>query len=266
MIDRRVVFFVLIFLIALKISYAQGFSMDSIGKKYANRKVLNKSDWLRKGFSLLERYKEKDGFSYYISEINKFNTSNVFLVQSIYLEESSHWLVLLDSKGKLLDFLNTAYDNSEGFLGVKAHFFEEEVVVETYNIYEKPEETTENYIISENRFLLKKDLIFEYSERYGSSCCPKDPARNQKIGLKEFISKFEKENAISLKETYMVIQGKEGEKTYYLSFKGWSKKMKDKFIKERRSNSLFLNWSTMKKITYNYLLKNNRKDFIRKMN
>ena len=266
MIDRRVVFFVLIFLIALKISYAQGFSMDSIGKKYVNKKKISKSAWLQKGFNLLGNYSEEDGFSYYLSKINKFNHQNVFLVQSIYDSENTHWLVILDSKGRLLDFLNTAYDNAEGFTGTESHFFEEEVVVETYNIYEKPEETTENYIISENRFLLKKDLIFEYSERYGSSCCPKDPARNQKIGLKEFISKFEKENSVILKETYYVIQGKEGEKTYYLSFKGWSQKMKDKFINERLKSSLFLNWSRMKEVTYNNLLKNYRKSLIFKVN
>ncbi len=264
--NRRIVFFAFTFLIGLKICFAQGFSMDSIGKKYVNKKKISKSTWLQKGFNLLGNYSEEDGFSYYLSKISKFNHQNVFLVQSIYDSENTHWLVILDSKGRLLDFLNTAYDNAEGFTGTESHFFEEEVVVETYDIYEKPEEKTEVYVISEDRFLLKNDLMFEYSESYGSVCCPKDPAWNQKVGLKEFISKFEKENVISLKETYMVIQGKEGEKTYYLSFKGWPKKMKDKFIKERRSNSLFLNWSTMKKITYNYLLKNNRKDFIRKMN
>lgn len=266
MIKRKTVFFMLFLLLSFKQFFAQSLSVDSVGVKYKGRKELSKLEWKEKGFNLISDY--KDHFNYYIKKVNRLGVKdNIAIIQCVYEYESNHWLVILDDEGMLLDYIETAYDNEEGFLGIKSFFYEEEIVVETYNVYEKPEEKKEGYYISKNRFLLKNDFVFEYLESYGSTCCPRDPARdNVKIGFEEFVKQFEKENSVVLKETYMVVNGKEGEKTYHVSFKGWEKKVKDKFIKQRVSSSRFLNWDTMKKRTYNDLVKRNRKGMIYKIN
>ncbi len=240
---------------------AQHLVMDSIGASYSNKQPLYKSEWIKKGFNTIGKF--NDHPKYYIQKMNVFKgEESLVLIQSLYDHENSHWLVIVDNEGNLLDYIETAYDNDEGFLQIQSSFYEEDVVVDIYNGYESPDEITKAYLISANRFLLKKDIVFEYSESYGSTCCPKDPAWDTKESLEAYIKRFEKDHSVVLKESYKVIQGKEGEKTYYLSFKGWNKKVKERFIRERIQHNMFLNWSTMKTDTYNDMIKKNRRNLI----
>lgn len=243
---------------------AQEYFTDAVSVVFENKRVIKKKEWNGK-YKMLEAYNKN--FKYYIVESNNLSEFQTCFVIREYDSESIHWLLLLDEKQKVIDFLITAYDNAEGFLEIKSDCYTDKITVNTYNSYEKPEEQMESYVPSSKGFLLKNDLVFEYSESYGSSCCPRDSFRDSiKVGLEEFISKFEQENSISLKETYMVIQGKEGEKTYYLSFKGWSNAMREKFIKERTYETTFLRSNTNTKVTYNDIIKNNRKELIFKLN
>ncbi len=243
---------------------AQEYFTDTVGAVFENKRAIKKKEW-NSNYEMLEQYNKN--FKYYTVESNKLSNFQTCFVIREYDSESIHWLLLLDEKQKVIDFLMTAYDNAEGFLEIKSDCYTDKITVNTYNSYEKPEEQMESYVPSSKGFLLKNDLIFEYSESYGSSCCPRDPFRDSvKVGLKEFVTKFEQENSISLKETYMVIQGKEGEKTYYLSFKGWSKAMREKFIKKRTYEAAFLRSNTSTKVTYNDIIKNNRKELIFKLN
>ncbi len=80
-----------------------------------------------------------------------------------------------------------------------------------------------------NTAIDEKTLI-HYSESYGSVCCPKDPKRDNPI--KKYIQGFEKQNNVQI-NTYYIIQGREGEATYYVNLDNLNKKQQYRFIMER---------------------------------
>lgn len=87
-------------------------------------------------------------------------------------------------------------------------------------IIEKP-------IISSNQ----KEIY--YTESYGSACCPRDQQWDNKPRLKDFITLFEKENKVTITDTYKKRRGKEGEAIYYYPLKDLPNNLKLKFILER---------------------------------
>ena len=64
-------------------------------------------------------------------------------------------------------------------------------------------------------------------ESYGSVCCPKDPKHDRHI--KKYIAVFEKTNNVAI-TTYYVVQGKEGEATYYLNLDNLNGKQQVQFL------------------------------------
>ena len=64
-------------------------------------------------------------------------------------------------------------------------------------------------------------------ESYGSVCCPKDPKHDRHI--KKYIAVFEKTNNVAI-TTYYVVQGKEGEATYYLNLDNLNGKQQMQFL------------------------------------
>ncbi len=112
----------------------------------------------------------------------------------------------------------------------------------------------------------QKELVFEYSVSYGSSCCPRDLKWNEKEGVETTIQNFEKANGISMKGAYMTIDGKEGECTYYFSFLGWDSLTKKKFLYIRNDLREIKRYTT-KKITLDSLLKSKPyKSLVKKIN
>ncbi len=64
-------------------------------------------------------------------------------------------------------------------------------------------------------------------ESYGSVCCPKDPKHDRHI--KKYIAVFEKTNNVDI-TTYYVVQGKEGEATYFVNLDKLNGKQQAKFL------------------------------------
>lgn len=70
-----------------------------------------------------------------------------------------------------------------------------------------------------------------YVEIYGSICCPRDyKFDNHLIG---YIDDFETTNSVSIKSSYKLPLGKEGEAAYFLSLENLSQKLQEKFINGR---------------------------------
>lgn len=65
------------------------------------------------------------------------------------------------------------------------------------------------------------------TESYGSVCCPKDPKHNKHI--KKYIAVFEQRNKVTI-PTYYVIQGREGEATYFLNLDNLNEKQQLQFL------------------------------------
>ena len=77
---------------------------------------------------------------------------------------------------------------------------------------------------------IDKEVIIHYSETYGSECCPRDPKHDNPI--KKYIQGFEKQNNVQI-DTYYVVQGREGEATYYVNLDNLNEKQKYRFIMGR---------------------------------
>jgi len=77
------------------------------------------------------------------------------------------------------------------------------------------------------------EIVVYYTESFGSSCCPKDLQLENAPTRQEFIANFEKENKISVVDTYVQITGKEGEANYYYTLNKLSNELKLRFILER---------------------------------
>ena len=86
---------------------------------------------------------------------------------------------------------------------------------------------TEKYKLKDN------EVDIYYSEYYGSVCCPRDQQLDNKPTREEFITFFEKENAVKITDTYQEMIGEEGEVTYNYTLNGLTNSQKLKFILER---------------------------------
>lgn len=169
-------FFFLFTLLGITIVPAQSFNelkidlphKDIINYEINTKKVvLNKSDWNKFGFNLLETY--KDYFKYsligFIDEVNY----KALIVERHSENESIHWFCIVDNDYKLLEYRQSAYDNSEGFTTSHTVIYPENVKITTWNIYEENKPGEQIFMIKGNHFLEEsgeKDKSQEHDDDY----------------------------------------------------------------------------------------------------
>lgn len=81
-----------------------------------------------------------------------------------------------------------------------------------------------------NTKTIDMDTPIHLVESYGSVCCPKDPKHDRHIG--KYISNFEKKYQVKI-TTYYVVQGREGEATYFVNLDGVHQKLQLMFLMDR---------------------------------
>ena len=125
--------------------------IDTIGGKYAFHKVkLDSVKWKTMGLDSLETYKPY--FDYSIIYKFEISSSKIYIIERISSDEDYHWACIINDDEKLLDWITTAYDNSEGFTFTTTRIKEDQLLVKEWNMYSKPKESVTIYSIVDSKF------------------------------------------------------------------------------------------------------------------
>lgn len=151
--------FILFFLFSCLslLSFAQNNSkiifpyLDSVGSRSHQLTKLDAVQWNTMGFDLIEPYHTTFEYSILLSWSK--NDQPLLIVQRTSTDEEYRWICLMNKENKVEAWLVSAYDNSEGFLNVKSIIQEDSILINTWNLYPSPNETTENYTINEEGFI-----------------------------------------------------------------------------------------------------------------
>ncbi len=118
---------------------------------------LDKSSWLKHGFDILQEFYGDS--EYTISRKYILGENKLLLIERDYESENNQWLCIVDSNNKIIDWLEVAYDNAEGFTATESTIYKDRVVVNEYNMYTNPELQTITYLITNDGFKTKKTYI-----------------------------------------------------------------------------------------------------------
>ena len=136
-------------------SYYSPFSyFDQAGKKQGllindNTQVLKKL-----------RLKPLDYSKYYITGKYEINNLLVLFLSEYWDTEDSHFAILLDKSLNVIDRLNeTAYDNAEGFYGVRSYVDYNIITTTIHNIYNNPKYVRTQYSITNKGFKAIKNQV-----------------------------------------------------------------------------------------------------------
>ncbi len=108
------------------------------------------------GFNEIEKY-NKD-FRYEILMIEQYqNLYYILILRRFYPSEIIHWFLTLSKECKLIDFLEIAYQNAEGFYSVKSRIINHsEIKVRTWNDYKAKEVINSFFISKDGTFINHK--------------------------------------------------------------------------------------------------------------
>ncbi len=125
--------------------------IDTIGGKYAFNKVkLDSLKWKTMGLDSLETFKPY--FDYSIICKFEISNSNIYIIERTSSDEDYHWACIINEDEQLLDWITTAYDNSEGFTFTTTRIKEDQLLVKEWNLYSNPEESITIYSIVDRKF------------------------------------------------------------------------------------------------------------------
>ena len=131
--------------------------IDDTSLSYNNNFQLDKSSWMKYGFDVLQAYYESS--DYKVSGQLYTKENRLLLIERKYSEENSYWVCMIDKENKVIDWLETAYDNSEGFTSIQSVIYKDSVVVTEHNIYTKPEIIKKTYLITKYGFKPKAKYL-----------------------------------------------------------------------------------------------------------
>ena len=107
---------------------------------------LSEAEWNSLQFDKLEAY--QPNFRYTLLGRIPFQKGTLLLVERSYTEENIHWLCWMDSRYQLSHWIQTAYDNAEGFLLKRAQISERQVVVTEWNDYAEISPSSTTYLLT----------------------------------------------------------------------------------------------------------------------
>lgn len=123
--------------------------VDSIGFKSNFDKIgINRANWEKFGFDTIEKPKDSE-FNYSIIGQIKFRDFKIVILEREFVDENIHWICLINNN-KIIDFIQSAYDNSEGFLSVKSEIYKDKIKVKEWNYFDKKKFNEKIYSITEN--------------------------------------------------------------------------------------------------------------------
>jgi len=127
---------------------------DSIGIKLDNNKIsLNENKWNNLRYDKIEEF-NKDFDCSILGEF-KIKGEKIILIERSYIEESIHWVIITNSDNKIVDFIKSAYENSEGFSTIKSEIFFEKIIIKEWNIYSENKYKEDIYLMTEKGFVKK---------------------------------------------------------------------------------------------------------------
>ena len=128
--------------------------IDSISyEETPNAYTLSEKDWATNKFDSLEAY--QSDFQYAIIGQKPSGDMTLLLVARSYEEENVHWLCLMNSQYQLADWIQTAYDNAEGFLLKQSNIEEERIVVTEWNDFAEVQEKKVMFKLTKEGFKKK---------------------------------------------------------------------------------------------------------------
>ena len=116
---------------------------DSISSVDQTVDQITRQDYNRLGLDSIETF--QPDFEYRF--LGKHPKRNVFLLERYYVEESVHWLIIIN-KNEVKEWKVTAYDNSEGFLYISSMIKVDGLTTYEHNIYSSTNEVVTNYEIN----------------------------------------------------------------------------------------------------------------------
>ncbi len=117
---------------------------------------------LKKEIQVLKRLKlaPLDHSEYFITGKYEINNLIILFFSEYWDTEDVHFALLLDKSLNIIDRLDeTAYDNAEGFYGVRSYVDYNIIITTIYNIYNNPEYITKKYSITNEGFKAIKDQV-----------------------------------------------------------------------------------------------------------
>ena len=111
---------------------------------------LTQDEWTKLNFDKIEDFKPE--FEYSIIGQGSINNLILLHVERRFIEENYHWLCMMDQDYKLIDWIETAYDNSEGFLVKMTQIEREHLVITEWNDFENVKQKKIEYQITEHGF------------------------------------------------------------------------------------------------------------------
>ncbi len=118
--------------------------------EYPSPIILDAATWAQNGLDSLELY--NFAFQYELCGKMPNDYNHLLLFARNYPEESIHWLALFDLNWELMDWLQTAYDNSEGFWVVESLIQCDTVYITETTSFDIPQDSTTIHLITENGF------------------------------------------------------------------------------------------------------------------
>lgn len=115
---------------------------DSIGIDFKTNKLnIDETSWKKLGLDKLEIY--NSNFSFAFTGLVIINDIKLFFIERAYNEENIHWILVVNNENQIIDFLMTAYENSEGFLSIRSEIESDKIIIKEFNEYAEinPNET-----------------------------------------------------------------------------------------------------------------------------
>ena len=125
--------------------------VDKIDMQVSQNKIqISEADWIAYRLNKLEEYDTE--FKYNVYGIVIINELKFLLIERKYREESNRWAIYISEDGKILSYLNIAYENSEGFLYIESEIDKSTIKIKETNQYADPVYSETLYSIDNSGF------------------------------------------------------------------------------------------------------------------
>lgn len=106
--------------------------------------IMDSITWTNMGLDSIELFNHTFAYTLFQVERDKYSYA---IVKRESSDEEIHWSCTINSNNKLIDWITSGYDNSEGFLIINSSLTNNELEVIEQNIYSKPETSKKIYVI-----------------------------------------------------------------------------------------------------------------------
>lgn len=125
---------------------------DSIGFSKKNNKIkIDKYNWDNFGFNKIETY--NSDFEYSFLGQAKFNYFMILIIERQYTEKNIHWTCIVNKDYEIIDYIQSAYNNAEGFLKIESEIDHDKIIVKQWNEFSEIKSKEFRYSITNKGFI-----------------------------------------------------------------------------------------------------------------